>query len=258
MRQVFLSLAGILAGLALFSIGNGLLAVAIPSRAYHLSFSSLSLGFLIAFYYGGFLLGCFGTPYLVKRVGHIRCFASFAGLYCVVTISLSFGELPFVWWALRFIAGFCIAGIYMIAEAWINEDSTNENRGKVVSIYRVVDLSSLMLGSLVVGFLPIETTLPLAIAAVLINLGIIPVAMTSSKGPSPIGNVKLNLLHVFNTSRIGSVVALVVGLSSGSFWGLAPALGLSLGFTPGQASMFMGMAILGGGSQSALCGSIGR
>lgn len=150
MSHLFFSIFSILMGLGFIGVGNGLLNISIPSKATQFGFDPFLIGLLTAFYYLGFLLGCFVTPRVVKKVGHIRSFTCFAAMLCIASLSFAYDHSPALWITLRTLAGFAIAGIYMIAESWLNESADNSNRGKVISIYRIVDLVALMGGAITI------------------------------------------------------------------------------------------------------------
>ena len=37
------------------------------------------------------------------------------------------------WMLFRLVAGFCMAGMIMVTESWLNESATNATRGKILS-----------------------------------------------------------------------------------------------------------------------------
>ena len=41
---------------------------------------------------------------------------------------------------LRFVVGFCFAGVYVVAESWLNDAATNETRGQALSLYMIVQM----------------------------------------------------------------------------------------------------------------------
>ena len=89
-------------------------------------------------FYAGFLGGSVYTPRIVQRVGHIRVFAALASIASACILVHAVFVTP-VWWAvLRFASGFCFAGVYVVAESWLNDRSTNETRGKLLSFYMVL------------------------------------------------------------------------------------------------------------------------
>ena len=66
--------------------------------------------------------------------------ASAAALIHVVFVD------PAAWAAMRLVTGFCFAGLYVVAESWLNDRATNETRGRLLSIYVAVILGGMASG----------------------------------------------------------------------------------------------------------------
>ena len=119
-------------------LGDGLQASLLAIRADLEGFSTTMTGFIMSSFYLGFLSGSILTPRVVSRVGHIRVFAALAALASAsILIHAVFIDL-WVWSGLRLVSGFCFAGLYVVAESWLNDRATNASRGKVLSLYMVV------------------------------------------------------------------------------------------------------------------------
>src|SRR5699024_4575149 len=94
-------------------------------------------------YYAGYLIGTFAMPPLVRRIGHIRAFAfCTAGAACVVLLH-ALGTWPWMWLALRLVAGIVLVGLYAIIESWLNAQAPAGQRGTVFAAYMIVNLGSL-------------------------------------------------------------------------------------------------------------------
>ena len=74
-------LAALLISDALVLLGHGLLLTLLPVTAHQLGFSDFQVGLTGSSYFVGFVAGCLFTPFVLKRVGHIRTFAVFASGY---------------------------------------------------------------------------------------------------------------------------------------------------------------------------------
>lgn len=238
------SLRAILSGLACMSIGAGLTNIAVPARAVHFDFSTPIIGLLTGLYYLGFVVSCFWTPWLVRRVGHIRAFITAAAVVSVCTLGYAIFSNAWFWFLFRSLGGFCIASVYMITESWINDVADHSNRGRVVTYYRVVDLGSLVAGQVSVGWFDISGSLVFMCANVILTLGVVPLALTTSTGPAPIHSIKLNWRKVVGVSRIASGAALTVGLTSGAFFGLGPAFVAEASISNELVGVFMGAPLL--------------
>jgi len=53
---------------------------------------------------------------------------------------------PFTWFILRVITGISMVSIYTIAESWLNDRSSNKNRGSVLSIYMIILYGAMAIG----------------------------------------------------------------------------------------------------------------
>lgn len=85
---------------------------------------------------GGLYRGCYFSPRLVARVGHIRSFSVLSSA-AAIALLLSLILLDPVWWiVLRAIAGFCFAGAAMIVESWLSDRASPSSRGRVFGVPR--------------------------------------------------------------------------------------------------------------------------
>ena len=55
---------------------------------------------------------------------------------------------------LRAITGFCLAGLVMVAESWLNQAANNTNRGGVLATYMVVSLGAMAIGQFLLNLAP--------------------------------------------------------------------------------------------------------
>ena len=59
---------------------------------------------------------------------------------------------PIVWAMMRILTGFSFAGMYIVCESWLNDKSTNETRGQMLSLYMIVSMGGMSIGQMLVGF----------------------------------------------------------------------------------------------------------
>ena len=53
---------------------------------------------------------------------------------------------PFVWFLLRVLTGVSMVCIYTATESWLNDRSSNKNRGSVLSVYMVILYGAMGIG----------------------------------------------------------------------------------------------------------------
>ncbi|HKJ53551.1 MAG TPA: MFS transporter, partial [Gammaproteobacteria bacterium] len=78
MIKTLLTVGSILLSYGLLLLANGLFATLLGVRTQVEGFSTDLVGFVVAAYFSGLLLGGLFAAGLVTRVGHIRSFAAFA------------------------------------------------------------------------------------------------------------------------------------------------------------------------------------
>jgi MFS family permease len=211
MSQALTSVSTLLISVFILLVGHGLQLTIAPLYAADLGWDSSTISYLGSAYFGGFVLGCIAIPRLVSKVGHIRVFAVMAAAATVALLALSLTEQLAVWLIARVITGATLAGLYMVIESWLNERSTPENRGLVLSIYSAITLGALCVGQLLIGYSDSFLVL-IALAAMLLASGAIPVGLTRSPAPEPIPTMSFNLREVYEASHVA-----VRYLDSGSY-----------------------------------------
>ncbi|MEL0659966.1 MFS transporter [Psychromonas arctica] len=247
MLRALIPISSLLMSNAFLLLGHGLLLTLLPIAASEAGFSDTQVALTGSAYFLGFVSGCLVTPYMLKRVGHIRSFAVLATSYSVVI--LIFPLLPefYSWMLLRFVIGVVISGLYMIIESWLNGNATPQNRGSILSIYTTLNLIMVMCGQQLFNLgAAVEDVMLFSLAAILISIAIIPVSLTRSAAPAVVHQVKLNMVKVWQHSHIALIGAIVAGLVTGAFWSLAPIYATDNGFDSSQLGLFLSATVLGG------------
>jgi MFS family permease len=121
----------LLLGFGILMLGDGLQGTLLAVRADLEGFSATLTGLVMSTFYVGFLLGSIMTPRITIRVGHIRVFAAFSS--AAILMHALIVTVP-AWIAMRLISGFCFAGLYIVAESWLNDRADNESRGRLLSL----------------------------------------------------------------------------------------------------------------------------
>src|SRR5450759_1122053 len=116
-------------------LGAGLQSTLLGLRATLEGFPTPVTGIVMSCYYVGYLLGTITAPRLLRKVGHIRVFAALAAVASVATLVQASFVHPVPWAAMRLISGLCFAGIYVVAESWLNDLATRANRGRLLAVY---------------------------------------------------------------------------------------------------------------------------
>ena len=239
-------IAALLISVALLLMGNGLQGTLLPVRASIESFSELDIGVMGSAYFIGFALGCYYGPHLVRRAGHIRTFTAMVAVASSSVLAHALIVSPVLWWCLRSLTGLCFAVLYLVIESWLNEKSTNQNRGMVFSIYTVINLTVITLGQMMLT-LDEPTDFPLfALSSILLSIAAVPVAMTVAPAPSPIATTTVRFSRLYKLSPVGMIGCFAVGLANGAFWGLAPVYAQGGVTDVSAVAIFMSITVIAG------------
>lgn len=235
----------LLAGLALLNLGDGLQATLLGVRASLESFETTATGLLMSAFYVGFLGGSILTPRLVAKVGHIRVFGALASVASAAALIHAIFVSPVAWSGLRLVSGFCFAGLYIVAESWLNERATNQTRGQLLSIYMLVTYGGLAVGQLFLNLAdPLGTELFILIS-VLISLALVPLLLSAREAPGFTAPAKLGLRDLYRLSPLGVVGTAAAGMSAAILFSMGPVFAEAMGLSVPQISFWMTAAVLG-------------
>ena len=237
--------SALLLGMALLMVGNALGGSVIGIRAELEAFNGLATGAIMAAYFGGFLAGSRAAIRLLSSVGHVRVFAALASLASTVALVQAIAVHPLVWGPTRFITGACMAGLYVVAESWLNDIATAETRGRILAAYMVVSMGGVAVGqALLVTASPLEVTL-FIVASVLISVAVLPVSLSTTSAPPITTPEPMSLRELIKTVPTGTVSMFLVGTSAGVLFGMGAVFATRSGFTSNETALFLFAPIAG-------------
>lgn len=244
--RLIISLSALLLSVILVQIGTGSLGPLDALSGITLGFSSTQIGFLGSAHFIGFFIGCVMSPYIVVRAGHARAFAVMAGLSTISILLHPVYESVWSWCLLRIMSGFAVAGAYTVIESWLQSRLTNENRGTVFSIYRMVDMSGTLLSQIVIAGLTPAYYVSYNLLAVISCLALIPIALSQATPPALPKTQKFRPFFAYVISPLAAIGIVVAGLSTASFRMMAPVFGQQSGLTQNGIAAFLALVIIGG------------
>ena len=126
------------------------------------------------------------------------------------------------WAWLRFVTGLCLAGQYVVAESWLNNLATNENRGRLLAIYAVVTSGAFGLGQLLLFAVDARVVTGFAIASIITSLAVAPVALSEDAvAPTMVERENVSLRELAKTVPTGVFSCLLIGMAHGALTGMA-------------------------------------
>lgn len=240
------SIFSLLSSYGLLLLANGMFGTLLGVRSQIEGFETQVVGLIMAAYFLGLLQGAMRAGNVVAAVGHIRAFAAFASVMSITALLHVIIVSPVLWCVLRFASGFCMAGMILVTESWLNARSSNRTRGQVMALYMVTNYFSAGCGQfLLTAADPAEFQL-FSVASIIFSLALVPVLLTRASAPNPPQRNPLNLRELWRTSPLGLLGSFCAGVINASFYSLAPIFALGLGFSIGATSTFMASVIFGG------------
>lgn len=237
---------GLFAGLGVMIIGVGLFATLIGVRAEIEAFGTLAIGAIGGAYYAGFVVGSRIALHVVGTVGHIRVYAALSSLLAAVVLGAGLIVHPLAWLLLRFLGGVFIAGVYVVAESWLNQIATNANRARLLSVYGVVTVMPYGIGQLLLGAVDPLDVAAFALAALAITVAVSPVTLSAVANPPPLTvPERIGLADLFRIAPTGIVISFVSGIAMGAVTAFAPVYATRAGMAPGAVGVFTAMPALG-------------
>lgn len=240
------SIAILLVGAGFVFTGNGLFQTLLPLRADLEGFATALVGLMGTGYFAGFVLGCLIGPALVKAVGHIRAFAGVTAMAAALTLLFPMLLDPYAWIGLRLLTGICLATVFMVVESWLNDQASDDRRGRVLSAYIIVSNLVTMAGQFMVNLAPLGDQNLFTLVAILVCLSAVAIALLPQAEPTPIPSARVDLKGLLAISPSGTVGCLLVGAVEGAFWTLGPVFGQQRGMEVFEVTLLMAAFVLGG------------
>jgi len=197
-------------------------------------------------YYAGFLIGTVIAPRLIRSVGHVRVFSAFAAIAAVSTLCQPVFVTPTVWGAMRLVTGICFAGIYVVAESWLNDRATQETRSRLLALYMVVLYGGLGAAQFLLLVSNPASDTPFMLVAGLICLAIVPLVLSAQAAPAVDTPRHVPFLELYRRSPLGVVAVTTSGLMSSIVFSLGPVYGRLSGMNDAAVATFMAGSILAG------------
>lgn len=200
-------------GTGTIMIAHGLSSSLLGVRGTSEGLNALDIGIVMAGYYLGFMLSSAITQPLLRRVGHVRVYAAYASLGSAVLVLYPIWVDPVVWTALRITNGVCLAGLYIVAESWLNGTNANAHRGQALAVYVATQLIGLIAGQWILTTGDTSGYTLFIIGTVLMSVGLGPVLL--SVAPVPVFETAkpMSFRELYTSSPLAFVGMALLGLS---------------------------------------------
>jgi MFS family permease len=234
----------LLLGMGVLMLGAGLQSTLLGLRATLEGFPTVVTGIVMSGYYVGYVLGTVIAPPLLRRLGHIRVFATLAAIASVAILVQGCFVTPLIWGAMRLLSGVCFAGIYVVAESWLNDRASRANRGRVFAVYMLVLYIGLGAAQFLLLLANPQTAAPFMLVSILISLAMVPIVVSAQQVPEHAVPRKVRLRELYQNSPLGVVAVTVSGLISAIIFSMGPVYARLSGLQTRGVAAFMAASIL--------------
>ena len=234
----------LLLGMGILMLGAGLQSTLLSLRATLEGFPTTVIGIVMSSYYVGFLFGTVTASRLLREVGHIRVFATLAAVASAAILIQGCFVNPWVWGAMRLASGLCFAGIYVVAESWLNARATRSNRGSLLAVYMLVLYIGLGAAQFLLILSSPNTPTPFMLVSVLISLAMVPIVASAQQVPEVSAPRTVRFRELYHNSPLGVVAITVAGLISAIIFSMGPVYARLSGLGTSGVATFMAVSIL--------------
>jgi MFS family permease len=234
----------LLLGMGVLMLGAGLQSTLLGVRATLEGFPTPVTGLVMSCYYVGYVIGTVVAPPLLRQIGHIRVFAALAAVAAVAILIQGCFVNPWAWGAMRLISGVCFAGIYVVAESWLNDRASRANRGRLLAVYMLVLYVGLGAAQFLLILSNPHSPTPFMLVSVLISLAMVPIVVSAQQMPEREMPSKVRLRDLYRDTPLGVVAIIVSGLISSIIFSMGPVYARLSGLQTHNIATFMAVSIL--------------
>ena len=246
MLKVLASTWALLFGLMLLMLGNGMQGTLLGIRGAIEHFTTTQMSIVMSCYFIGFLFGSRMAPEMIRRVGHVRVFAALGSLISAVLILYAAWPHWIAWSVMRVVIGFSFSGVYITAESWLNNASTNETRGQALSLYLIVQMVGIIAAQVLLNFADPSGYILFVIPSVLVSLAFTPILLSVMPVPAFDTTRRLSFRRLYEASPLGFVGMFLLGGIFSAQFGMAAVWGTQAGLNIRDLSIFVASIYVGG------------
>jgi MFS family permease len=236
----------LLLGITLLMIGNGIQGTLLGVRGEVEGFSTWAMSIVMTAYFAGFLLGSQIVPGLIRKVGHVRVFAALGSLASGGLILYPVLTDPVSWTLLRLLLGFCFCGVYIVSESWLNNTTTNETRGRALSLYLIAQMVGIVAAQALFALGDASDYTLFVIVSVLVSLAFTPILLSVTPVPPFETTKPMSFKALYKVSPLGFVGIFLLGAVFSGMFGMAGVFGALAGLAPAQIALFVSAIYVGG------------
>ena len=236
----------LLLGIMLLMLGNGMQGTLLGIRGGIEGFSTAQMSYVMAAYFAGFLIGSRMAPEMIRRVGHVRVFAALGSMISAVLIMYAAAPDWIAWAAMRVLIGFSFSGVYIAAESWLNNASSNDTRGQALSLYMMMQMTGIIAAQAILNIGDPSGYILFVIPSILVSISFTPILLSVSPAPAFEATKPLSFARLFRASPLGCVGMFLLGGVFSAQFGMSSVWGTLVGLSVREISIFVAAIYVGG------------
>ncbi|MGI1986387.1 MFS transporter [Shewanella glacialipiscicola] len=233
-------------GLSLFALASGYLMSLIPLSLTFFELNTSLAPLLASIFYFGLLLGAPCIASIVTRIGHSKAFILFLNILLCSVVAMILVPQSWMWLLSRFVAGFVVAGVFVVVESWLLMADTQKQRAKRLGLYMTALYGGTAIGQLAIDYLGTTGHLPYLVIMGLLAAASLPALLVKRGQPQASEQHSISLAVLKKLSKSAILGCLVSGFLLGPIYGLLPIyVSQDMGLDQ-QTGLFMALIIMGG------------
>tara|TARA_E500000081_G_scaffold27681_1_gene31472 strand:- start:231 stop:1127 length:897 start_codon:yes stop_codon:yes gene_type:complete len=124
-------------------------------------------------------------------------------------------------------------------ESWLNDKSTNQTRGQLLSIYMIITFVFVGLGQLLLNISDPSKVDLFILVSILLSFALLPILLSNTEQPNTSDTKSFSLSEFYVISPLGFVGALFTGLAHSVVFGYGAVYATSKGLSILEVSIFM-------------------
>lgn len=246
MRAAVAAVWAVIVTIFFVQTANGWQTSLLSVRSVMEDFPAWTIGIVMASYYVGYSSASLASRFVIGRLGHVDTMWLGAFVAALVIVAHAFLVTPLSWAVLRLISGFALSSLYVGAESWIHDRVANVHRGRVFSIYMVVQLAAMTVAEFLLALASPRSTLPFVAAGMIFLIGIVPILTARGSAPHRAPPEPFGIVKLFRVSPLGAIATVLAGVTWSIVFTFGPVYAQRHGFTISQVSLFMALTMIGG------------
>ncbi|MEO1193109.1 MAG: MFS transporter [Pseudomonadota bacterium] len=232
-------------GASILMFGNSLLNLSTALKLDAAGVSAGTIGLVQSAFFFGFLFGCLLIKKLIRRVSHIRAYAVLGALAACTALLQALVFDTGVWIVARIIYGFAMAGIFTTIESWLNDRTSNETRGRVLTFYMASYYLAVGFGQVSINLWDLTQVLVLVFSGLAVILSLQPILLTNLPQPEVKSSKPMSVIALYRLSPLAVVGATGAGFLQSGLISMAPIFATQIGYSLLQVSLFTATLVIG-------------